>query len=151
MIVYRLTKAKYKNQLSGIGAELNGGRWNNKGIRIIYTSESRALCTSEIAVHTPLGIIPSNYFLQTINIPKCRIIKIEVNQLEKKWNRFPHVKSTKTIGDQFVIRNKFLLLKVPSAVIQDEYNYLINPFHDKFKRVKIEKIEEFKFDSRLFK
>ena len=69
MIVYRLTKAKYSHDRSGKGAEKTGGRWNSKGIPVVYTSESRALCTSEIAVHTPLGILPHDYMLITIEIP----------------------------------------------------------------------------------
>ncbi|NQU32919.1 MAG: RES family NAD+ phosphorylase [Bacteroidetes bacterium] len=68
MIVYRLTKAKYSNDLSGKGAAKTGGRWNSKGIPVVYTCESRALCTSEIAVHTPLGILPLDYMLITIEI-----------------------------------------------------------------------------------
>jgi len=90
MIVFRLTKGKYKNQLDGIGAELNGGRWNSKGKRLVYTSQSRALCTTEIAVHTPLGIIPTNYFLQSICLPKTQILKVNRNSLKNNWKDFPH-------------------------------------------------------------
>ena len=60
MTIFRLSKQKYSDNLSGIGAELSGGRWNNKGTRILYTSDSRALCTAEIAVHMPIGLIPKN-------------------------------------------------------------------------------------------
>jgi len=151
MIVFRLTKSKFKNDLSGIGAELYGGRWNNKGKRIIYTGQSRALCTTEIAVHTPLGIVPKNYFLQTIKLPKSPILEIDGKLLPKNWKEFPHINSTKFFGDEFIEKNKYLIMKVPSAVIQDEYNYLINPHHSKFQYVKIQKLEEFKFDKRLFK
>ena len=151
MIVFRLTKEKYKNILSGKGAEIYGGRWNSKGISIIYTSESRALCTTEIAVHVPLGIIPKNYFLQTIKIPKDKILTIELNKLKSNWNNNPPTPSTKDVGDLFIKNNKFLILKVPSAVVQDEFNYLINPVHKEFKKIDIIKIEEFKFYKRLFK
>ena len=61
MIVYRLCKSIYKKDLSGKGAEIAGGRWNSKGYAILYTSESRSLCTAEIAVHTPLGNVPADY------------------------------------------------------------------------------------------
>ncbi|MEA3445495.1 MAG: RES family NAD+ phosphorylase, partial [Bacteroidota bacterium] len=63
MIVYSLAKQKYCTDLSGTGAEKAGGRWNNKGIKILYTSDSRALCTAEIAVHTSFSNIPKNYYL----------------------------------------------------------------------------------------
>ena len=150
MIVYRLTKGQFKKELSGRGAEINGGRWNNKGHQIIYTGESRALCTTEIAVHTPLGLVPKNYYLQTIEIPKINILKVAIEKLDKGWRSFPHELSTKIIGDTFIIENKFLILQVPSAVIQDEYNFLINPLHKQANRIKLLKIEEFKFNKRLF-
>jgi RES domain-containing protein len=150
MIVYRLTKEKYKSELSGKGAEINGGRWNSKGRQIIYTGESRALCTTEIAVHTPLGIVPMNYYLQSIEIPNLKMLEITDKHLEKDWRNFPHEVSTNLVGDKFIEENKYLIMKVPSAVIQDEYNYLINPNHKYYDRVKLLKVEEFKFDKRLF-
>lgn len=151
MIVFRLTKGKYKNKISGKGAELNGGRWNNKGTSIIYTGENRALCTTEIAVHVPLGIVPKNYFLQTIKIPSTKISKIEISKLHKNWNQNPPIPDTRNIGDIFVKENKNLVIKVPSAVVQDEYNYLINPDHKDFNKIQLLKVEVFKFDKRLFK
>ena len=151
MIVYRLVKDIYRNELSGKGAEKYGGRWNTKGYQIIYTGESRALCTAEIAVHTPLGIVPKDYYLQTIKLPvKQSISKITTSKLEAGWKNFPHEVSTKKIGNTFIDEGKYLVLKVPSAVIQDEYNYLINPLHKDFKKINLKKVEEFKFDKRLF-
>lgn len=150
MIVYSLTKEQYKNELSGVGAELFGGRWNSKGLRVIYTCESRALCTTEIAVHTPLGIMPKDYFLQTIDIPDKKQIQVELKSLHPNWNNFPHILSTKKIGNKFITESKMLTMKIPSAIIQDEFNYLINPKHKNFNLVRLIKVEEFKFDKRLF-
>lgn len=151
MIVYRLSKKKYRNDNSGKGAEISGGRWNSIGIPVIYTAESRALCTTEIAVHTPLGIVPKDYFLISIEIPEgIKIKQSDVNSLLKNWQTFPHIPGPKRIGDEFVNKNDFLVLKVPSAIIQDEFNYLINPGHKDFTRLKIKSVESFKFDKRLF-
>lgn len=150
MIVYRLTKGRYKNELSGKGAEKFGGRWNHIGVKLIYTVESRALCLAEIAVHIPLGVIPSNYFLQTIQFPSGEALRIDKSRLPKAWKRFPHIPQTKTIGDEFVAKNHFLVLTVPSAIVPDEMNFLINPEHPAFGKVEIVKIEVFKFDKRLF-
>ena len=150
MIVYRLTKEKYKKELSGKGAEINGGRWNNKGRGVIYTSDSRALCTAEIAVHTPLGIVPVDYYLQCIEIPNFSMLDVDIEILEKSWRNFPHEVSTKLIGDKFIADNIYLVMKVPSAAVQDEYNYLINPNHKNYSRVKLLSTEKFKFDRRLF-
>lgn len=151
MIVFRLSKSKHSKDLSGKGAEKFGGRWNSKGVALLYTSDSRALCTTEIAVHTPLGNIPLDYEIILINIPDNIIIpELEISELPKDWKSIPHSHSTQEIGDQFVDAGKFLALKVPSAVVQGEFNYLINPDHADFKSISIEKIEPFSFDERLF-
>lgn len=152
MKIYRLSKKEFINDLSGKGAEKYGGRWNSKGTVIIYTSDSRALCTAEVAVHFPLGIIPVDYFISTIEIPENVSMKeISPKSLPDNWKSFPHSHSTQQIGDDFVIKNLHLVLKVPSAVIQGDYNFLINPYHTDFKKIKILNIEPFDFDKRLFK
>lgn len=152
MTVYRLCKKKYRNDLSGKGAELAGGRWNSNGIALLYTSQSRALCTAEIAVHTPLGIMPTGYWLVTIHFPDTtHIAEVSSKSLPKDWKSFPHLHSTQVIGNRFVSKNKHLVLKVPSAVVQGDFNYLINPAHILFSQVKITATELFKFDERLFK
>jgi len=151
MIVFRLSKSMYANDLSGRGAEKAGGRWNSKGTAMVYTSESRALCTTEIAVHTPLGILPLDYVIIAIEIPKTMAIQeLEIDILPEDWKSLPHSHSTQEIGDSFVITEKFAVLRVPSAVVQGEYNYLLNPSHKDFKKIKVKLIEPFDFDERLF-
>lgn len=149
MIVFRLSKEKFSRDLSGKGAELAGGRWNSKGNPMLYTSQSIALCVTEIAVHVPLGILPKDYQLVHIELPKTEIL--EIKRLPKDWQSFPHANSTQMIGDKFLKEHKFLVMKVPSASVQGEFNYLINPWHKDFNKIKIHKIENFTFDERLFK
>lgn len=148
MIVYRLSKEIYANDLSGKGAEIAGGRWNSKGSAALYTAQSIALCVTEIAVHIPLGILPKDYRLIHIEIPDTDFF--EPKRLPKDWNTFPHPDSTQKIGDRFLKENKFLFMKVHSAAVQGEFNYIINPKHIDFSDVKIKKIEKFTFDDRLF-
>ena len=151
MIVYRLSKSKYASDLSGKGAEKIGGRWNSKGIALVYTSESRALCTTEIAVHTPLGNLPIGYELITIEIPdEIQIKEVAIADLPFEWKLIPHSPASKKTGDSFVAEGKFLVLKVPSVVVPGDYNYLLNPSHPEFYKVKIKSIEPFNFDERLF-
>lgn len=151
MIVFRLAKAKYSHDLSGKGAEKTGGRWNSMGVAMVYTSDSRALCTAEIAVHTPLGLLPMDYEIITIEIPDSVKTKtLAIKNLPSDWNSIPHSGGTQEIGDEFVRQNKTAVLKVPSAVVQGDFNYLLNPKHGDFKKVKIKKTEPFGFDSRLF-
>lgn len=148
MIVYRLSKSLYAGDLSGKGAEIVGGRWNSRGFAVLYTSQSIALCVTEIAVHIPLGILPKDYELIHIEIPDSEVF--EIKKLPKDWNIFPHSDSTQKLGDKFLKENKFLLMKVPSAAVQGEFNWLINPRHPLFSEVKILKREKFTFDDRLF-
>ncbi len=151
MIVFRLSKSKFANDLSGKGAERSGGRWNSKGTALVYTSESRALCTTEIAVHTPLGNLPPDYKLIFVEIPyTIQIQELKVKHLPEDWKSLLHPHSTQEIGDKFVIDGNFPVLKVPSVVVQGEYNYLINPNHKESGKIIIKSIEAFNFDERLF-
>lgn len=151
MIVYRLARFKYSNNLSGKGAEKTGGRWNSKGTALLYTSESRALCTAEIAVHTPLGCVPDDYVMIAVEIPDNASMKqIDPDDLPANWKSFPHPHATQEIGDRFVSDNKNLVLKVPSAIVQGDFNYLINPSHPDFDKIRISGSEPFEFDTRLF-
>lgn len=152
MTVYRLAKSKYANDLSGAGAEKTGGRWNSKGVSMIYTGSSRALCVTEIAVHVPLGLVPKDYHLISIDIPDgIAICEIDLIRLPQDWKLFPHPASTRKLGDEFIALGKYLLLKAPSAVVDGDFNYLINPAHPDMTGVKIVNIASFRFDERLFR
>ncbi|MCE7055801.1 RES family NAD+ phosphorylase [Algoriphagus sp. AGSA1] len=151
MKIYRLSKSKYAFDLSGKGAELAGGRWNSKGKAVLYTSQSRALCTAEIAVHTPLGNIPTDYELVEITIPDTIEVKeIVTSELPPDWGSIPHSHSTREIGDEFLSENKYLVFKVPSVVVRGDFNFLINPSHRLSYEVEITLTEPFDFDDRLF-
>jgi RES domain-containing protein len=150
MIVYRLSKGKYHRNLSGKGAEMYGGRWNSKGTALLYTSQSRALTFAEISMHIPFGVVPKDYFLVTIQIPdKAPILELAETDLPINWRSNPHLDSTQQIGDNFATALKYLVLRVPSAVVPQESNYLINPLHPTMKEVTIADVELFEFDSRF--
>lgn len=152
MIVYRLSKQSFIYDLSGRGAEINGGRWNSKGTALIYTAASRALAVLEVAVHTPLGIMPVNYAMAIINLKDAdKIAEINLDDLPINWNTNPLSRATQRIGDAFIKANQYLALRVPSATVAGDYNYLLNPAHPDFKTVKIKTVESFEFDSRLFR
>ena len=146
---YKLKKGNIELGVLGKGAELVGGRWNSRGNAMLYTSQSIALCVTEIAVHVPLGILPKDYQLIHIEIPDEDLL--EMKRLPKDWQSFPHSNSTQMIGDKFLKEHKHLVFKVPSAAVQGEFNFLINPRHKNFNQIKIVKIEDFNFDERLFR
>jgi RES domain-containing protein len=144
MIVYRLCKAKYSHDLTGSGAEKTGSRWNSRGIPMVYTSESRALCISEIAMHMPLGILPDDYEIVSLDLPgDISIHRIREQELPPDWKLFPHAALTRKLGDALIRQNKHLILKAPSAVVRGDYNYLINPRHKDSYKVKILRVEAF--------
>lgn len=151
MIFFRICREKYSKGLDGTGAEKVGGRWNSMGVPVLYVSDSIAACVVEIAVHHPLGMIPNGYVLVTIQVPnETEIVEVKKSKLAQNWSNPQPTEYTQKIGDNFIKENKHLLLKVPSASVQGEFNYLINPKHKDFSKVKIKKIEPFGFDKRLF-
>jgi RES domain-containing protein len=151
MKIFRLCRTKYARDLSGAGAEKTGGRWNKRGTPIIYASSSRALCLAEMAVHLPLGILPSDYTIITYEVPDSLMVgEADARKLPRSWNSIPHGEETQLIGEQFVAEMKFALLKVPSAIVAGEFNFLINTRHPKAKVVSIAELKPFSFDSLLF-
>ncbi|HWZ36593.1 MAG TPA: RES family NAD+ phosphorylase [Mucilaginibacter sp.] len=151
MIVYRLARQAFVRDLSGYGAEKTGGRWNSKGRAVLYTAASRALAMVEVAVHVPLGIIPINYFIAEIDIPEKDILALSSIDLPANWNSNPFIKDTQLMGDSFLKKAEHLVLQVPAASVPGDFNYLINPRHPDFSKVKLKSIEPFVFDVRLFK
>ena len=151
MIVYRLSQSRYAADLSGKGAEMAGGRWNSKGTPVIYAAESRALCIAELAMHLPLGLVPQNYAFVSFKIPdNIPVFELSQKKLPSNWNEYPHPNETQEIGDQFIKENKYLVMKVPSVVVHEEYNYLINPRHSLIQKVQVSDLASFKFNERLF-
>jgi RES domain-containing protein len=150
MRIFRLSKKKYKDQLSGYGAALHGQRWNSKGIEVIYTAESRALAAYEVSVYLPLQLLPKDYYMIEINVPDSLSIKdIPIKDLPDGWDSLPMQKVSQIVGDTFVENNKHLILKVPSVIVKGDFNYIINPNHKDFKKIKIINSSLFPFDPRL--
>ena len=149
MIVYRISNAVYQNDLSGTGAKINGARWNSKGIPMLYTSSHISLTVLEMLVNTNFKDYSIALDLLFIKLPDDETTsEITLSKIKENWK--DDISYTKFIGDEFIKQNHALLLKVPSAVINEEYNFLINPLHTNFKKVKIQKTKSFWPDKRLF-
>ncbi|WP_445710174.1 RES family NAD+ phosphorylase [Flavobacterium sp.] len=152
MEVFRLANKKYPIELSGIGASITGARWNSKGNEVIYTAQSRALAMAEVVVHVTLATMPSGFAMLTVFIPDDLFIEeINVKKLPLGWNSFPELIDTQKMGDEFIRNKKSAVMKVPSAVVKGDFNYLLNPYHEDFHRIKIIHQEDFPFDKRIFK
>jgi RES domain-containing protein len=149
MIVHRICNSIYSDDLSGTGAKLFGGRWNSIGIPMLYVSEHISLAVLEMLVNNQFKDFSIELSLLRISIPDTIDVKeIKLNKLKAKWNE--DASYSKFIGNEFIKSKNNLVLKVPSAVVMDEYNFLINPLHDDFKKVKITEVKDFSTDKRLF-
>ena len=149
MIVYRISNERYKNDLSGNGAALYGSRWNSPGRRMLYTSEYISLSILESLVHLDKNFIPDKQYLLHINIPDSKDIKtISRASVKKDWRT--NIDYTKWVGDQFIRSGEAFELKLPSVVVEQENNFLFNPAHADFKKVKILNVELLQLDQRLF-
>ena len=150
MIVFRLANPRYVD-LSGKGAQIHGGRWNSRGRAMVYTSSSRALALTECLVHLSPDTLP-DLVLISIEIPKNTVMEeIKMQDLPKGWDNYPPLSQTQSLGDEFLKNRASLLLKVPSAVVFAEFNYLLNPSHESIEGVKIRSSEKFELDNRLLK
>lgn len=149
MIVYRLAIDMYKDDLSGTGAKLLGGRWNSAGHAVLYTTENISLAVLEILVKANAENIPLSYHLLKIIIPDDQnAVVISKTKLKAGWKEDPGF--SQWLGNEFIKAGESLLLKVPSAIVDEEHNFIINPKHPRFKTVKIVATKKFHFDKRLF-
>jgi len=150
MIVYRIVMSAYARDLSGAGPRLYGGRWNPKGVSVIYTSESRALAVLELYVHLSRSVILPGLSIVSIEIPDSVSRKeIAMSDLPKNWRTYPAPPELAAIGAEWVRSRESLLLHVPSAIMPPERNSLINPVHSEMRKVRIIEIEEYGLDQRL--
>ncbi|HEA29236.1 hypothetical protein LCGC14_3125060 [marine sediment metagenome] len=151
MQVFRLTRKKYKIELSGKGAAIAGARWTSPGTEVIYTSASRALALAEVFIHLSLNKLPRDFVMLAITIPtSLKIGTVGVEKLPENWNEYPYRLQTQRFGDVFIHENNYALLQVPSVVVPRDFNYLLNPHHTDFSKIKIDSYADFPVDHRLF-
>jgi len=150
---FRLVKGRYADQaFDGEGARLSGGRWNSKGVAVVYAADSIALAALELLVHLQSHEILNSYRLYRIEIGNTDLLALDRRDLPEDWRHDPPPSSTARVGDGWVASNDSLALLVPSVVIPAQQNVLINPAHPRFQRaMKTVRQEPFEFDPRLLK
>jgi RES domain-containing protein len=151
MIVYRIAKKKWIEDLSGIGAKLAGGRWNSKGIPVLYCASTSSLAILEKLVSVDFDLLPNDLYIGEIDVPETDILTISVDQLPKNWNEYPSPDELKRIGGEWIAKNEHLILEVPSAVNPHESNFVLNVNHKFFHKIKIRRTFPVFFDGRLKK
>jgi len=149
---WRIVKRKHeKDALTGEGARIFGGRWNNPGTRLIYTAESQSLAALEMLVRLEEPDLLAAYVVFAIEIQRSLMTDLDPLQLPKNWQDNPAPPAAKSIGDDWVASGSSAALCVPSAVIPTEHNFLLNPLHRDFPRFRISPPAAFSLDFRLLK
>ena len=146
---WRIVKAKHAaTAFSGDGAAKTGGRWNSRGVPVVYASTTKSLAALETLVHLNLPV-PFKYVVIRLQFDDALVEKILLNRLPADWRVEPPPPSTKAIGDAWVRERRSAVLALPSVLVPGELNYLLNPAHPAFKKISIGKPERFAFDPRL--
>ncbi len=150
---WRIVKANHVDSaFDGEGARIAGGRWNRIGTPMIYTADSLALAVLEISVHlSQEELIQKKYFRVPVLFDSKLVTTLDLARLPDDWDSLPPSESTQNIGTQWALSQKTSILKVPSTVVKEEFNYLINPIHPKFKMLLIGNPERVTFDPRIKK
>lgn len=146
------TKDYEADDLSGKGAEFTGGRWNDKGLPVLYSSSNRALACLETVVHLNAGGLPLNRYLIEVSLPDAAWAaaqKITERTAPVGWDAEPASKTASDYGSNWIRANATLLLIVPSAIVPDEANILINPRHIGMGLVTARKVRKWLYDPRL--
>ncbi len=151
MRVYRLVKERFRSSaLDGSGARMYGGRWNPKGLALVYTSDSISLAALELLVHLHRSAVLNHYLLITLEVDDEDLLTLDDTQLPADWRDDPAPASTATIGAGWLRGQTSLALAVPSVLVPRQRNVLLNPTHPGFSDIAREAVfEAFRFDPRL--
>lgn len=146
------TPSYQAHDLSGIGAEVSGGRWNTAGLAVIYASESRALACLETLVHLNSAGLPLNRYLVEITIPDGAwqlAERLTALQLPVGWEASPAGQVSISFGSNWLRERRSALLVIPSAIVPEEYNVLINPLHPNSRSITATKQRRWLYDPRV--
>ncbi|QDK80187.1 RES domain-containing protein [Spirosoma sp. KCTC 42546] len=147
MLVYRITKTIYADRLVASGG---AARWNSRGQFVIYTAATRALACLENVVHRSGEGLLADFRVMVIDVPDTLPMEIiSLENLPSDWFEFRQYDACQRIGGEWLRHGRSAVLKVPSAIIPNEWNFLLNPAHPDFTRITLLQTEPFAFDPRI--
>lgn len=148
---WRVDNERWVTQsFNGVGASLEGGRWNSAGVLVVYSSKHLAMAAQEKFVHLPRPLPRSSRFVKfSFRFGRLAVKKLKESDLPSDWRAEPVPVSTQAIGDAWVAAAQTAILAVPSVLIPEEINYVLNPAHPDFSRIAISAAEPFAFDPRM--
>jgi RES domain-containing protein len=149
---WRIVKARHAaSAFDGEGARVAGGRWNSPGTPVVYTSQSAALAALELLVHLGRGSILLAYVLIPCTFGGAFVTRLDRIRLPKNWRSYPAPPELQLIGDEWAKSGMSAVMEVPSAVIEADSNYLLNPHHRDFQAIRVMNPQPFELDLRLLK
>ena len=150
--LYRILRKRYAAApFDGEGAYRYGGRWSSPGVRLAYASEHLSLAMVEYFVHLDQDDPPPDLVVATADVPDdVSRVTVSRGSLPGTWRQTPAPIELAAIGDGFARRRHDAILVVPSAIAPDESNWLLNPDHREFARIRIHPPEQFAYDARFF-
>lgn len=151
LVAWRITTRRDPSAaFDGEGARLHGGRWNRSGTRLVYAAEHLSLAALELFVHLDPEDEPRSLFRFRVEVPDDALEVLTAERLPARWREYPAPAATTAIGTEWARRGDSLALVVPSAVIPEERNVLLNPAHPRFAKLALETGKPFSFDPRMW-
>ena len=153
-IIWRICEATFaESAFSGEGASIVGGRWNSKGKRMVYTAEHLSLAILELFVHLNVPTVERDFFvaIKAEISDNLDVEYMDIERLPSDWYLPSSKSSLQAFGDEWIDSIRTPILAVPSAIVPQEFNYLINPLHSQFERLIIDRPQPFNFDARMWK
>ncbi len=152
LTAWRIVKKRHgARAFGGEGARLFGGRWNSPGLAVVYVASTRALAVLEMAVRLDRSTLLTSFVLIPCEFHEKLVIAVDRAVLPMNWRRDPAPPELAAIGDLWIKKVRSAVLAVPSAIIEAEINFLLNPAHPDFSKISIGDPEAFEFDPRLMK
>ena len=154
---WRIVKARFvkagfaANAFDGEGARRSGGRWNSPGTSLVYASSTASLAMLEMLVHLGSAAVLPGYVLIECRFDPALVLPLQRAILPANWQEYPAPAEVRAIGDRWVRQGRSVVLEVPSVILPQEHNFLLNPAHPKFSSLKILPPTPLRFDARLLR
>lgn len=150
--VWRIVQFQHVNSaFDGEGARLYGGRWNHSGVPMVYAADSKPLALLELLVHVESHLLLETYACIPAEFDDSIVRILGASHLPPHWNRYPAPMATKDLGTLWAQKLESAVLQVPSSLVPEQRNYLLNPKHPDFVKITIGRPESLRIDPRLKK
>jgi RES domain-containing protein len=147
---WRLVNQRFARiAFDGEGARLYGGRWNSNGVAVVYTAQSQSLAALELLANADSASLLERYVFISVEFSSHLVQKVDFSSMPQNWQADPAPQESKDIGDTWVASGSSCVLQVPSVIVPAESNFLLNPRHVDYRKLRIGKPLRFRFDPRL--